>query len=69
MRNYEPMKRIITFSFLMIAIAGMAVIFAMSWYQFYAYEIVNPFYRKGNWLVIAVYAFLMYFGQMLIYLP
>ena len=63
MRNYEPMKRIITFSFLMIAIVGMAVIFAMSWYQFYAYEIVNPFYRKGNWLVIAVYAFLMYFGQ------
>ena len=63
MRNYEPLKRIITFVFLLIAIIGLAGIFAWVWYQFYAYEIVKPFYRKGNWLVIAVYAFLMYCGQ------
>ena len=63
MRNYEPMKRIITFVFLLIAIVGFATIFAWVWYRFYAYEIIKPFYRKGNWLLIAVYAFLMYFGQ------
>ncbi len=63
MRNYEPVKRIITFCFLLIAIAVMAAIFATIWYEYYAYEIIKPFYRKGNWLVIAVYAFLMYFGQ------
>ena len=63
MRNYEPMKRIITFAFLVIAITGLTAIFAWVWYRFYAYEIIKPFYRKGNWLLIAVYAFLMYFGQ------
>ncbi len=63
MKNYEPVKRIITFCFLLIAIVGMALMFALIWYQSYAYEIIKPFYRKGNWLVIAVYAFLMYFGQ------
>ncbi len=63
MRNYEPIKRIITFCFLLIAIAVMAAMFAGIWYHSYAYEIVKPFYRKGNWLVIAVYAFFMYFGQ------
>ena len=63
MRNYEPVKRIITFVFLVIAILGLTGIFAWIWYHFYAYGIVKPFYRKGNWLVIAVYAFLMYCGQ------
>ena len=63
MRNYEPIKRIIKFAFLLIAIIGLAGIFAWIWYDFYAYEIVEPFYRKGNWLLIAVYAFLMYCGM------
>ena len=62
MKNYEPIKRVITFSFILISIAVLTAMFAFVWYQYYAYTIISPFFRRGNWAVIAIYAFLMYFG-------
>lgn len=38
----------------------MALIFAFAWYSYYNHEIIEPFYRKGNWLVIFIYVVLIY---------
>jgi len=35
----------------------MTAPFAMAWYFYYDSRIVSPFYNKGNWLVIALFAF------------
>lgn len=62
MKNYEPVKRVFSFALMMLAIGIMVAMFALIWYQFYAFTIIYPFFRRGNWVVIAVYAFLMYLG-------
>lgn len=38
----------------------MSLMFAFAWYSYYNQEIIAPFYRKGNWLVIFIYVFLIY---------
>ena len=58
MKNYEPVKRVISFAFMLLAIAVLVVMFALVWYRYYALTIINPFFRKGNWMVIDVYAFI-----------
>ncbi|MCI8633169.1 MAG: sugar transferase [Lachnospiraceae bacterium] len=62
MKNYEPVKRVISFAFMLLAIAVLVVMFALVWYRYYALTIIYPFFRKGNWMVIAVYAFILYLG-------
>lgn len=62
MRNYEPVKRVISFLFMLLAIAVLVAMFAAVWYRYYALTIIYPFFRKGNWMVIAVYAFILYLG-------
>ena len=58
MKNYEPVKRVISFVFMLLAIAVLVAMFALVWYRYYALTIIYPFFRKGNWMVIAVYAFI-----------
>ncbi len=36
--------------------ALLTAAFALVWYACYSQEIVLPFYRKGNWMVIGIYA-------------
>ena len=62
MKNYEPIKRVMTLGCMLLAIAVMVIMFAIVWYRFYALTIIYPFFRRGNWMVIAVYAFLLYLG-------
>ena len=38
----------------------MSLIFAFAWYSYYNREIIEPFYRKGNWLVVFIYVVLIY---------
>lgn len=40
--------------------------FALCWYLYYASRIVGPFYRRGNWLVIAIFV-VVYFAFARIY--
>ena len=35
----------------------MSLMFAFAWYSYYNKEIIAPFYRKGNWLVLFIYLF------------
>ena len=39
-------------------VAGMAALFGICWYWFYAEHIRSPYYNKGNWVVIAIFAVL-----------
>lgn len=36
-------------------LAVITGIFAVVWYRFYSEEIILPFYRRGNWVLIAIY--------------
>ena len=40
----------------LINVAGMAVLFGVCWYWFYADNISSPYYNRGNWVVIAIFA-------------
>ena len=48
----------------LINVAGMTALFGVCWYWFYADHIISPFYNKGNWAVIAIFAILyLVFGR------
>lgn len=59
MKKIEQYKRTVRFVSMLINIILMTSLFAYIWYQYYSNEIVLPFYRKGNWMVIAVYSVIM----------
>lgn len=40
----------------LINVAMMTIPFAVCWYLFYADELASPYFAKGNWLVIALFA-------------
>lgn len=63
MKNYEPVKRVMSFMFLLLGLAVLTAIFAAAWYRYYAYTIIYPFFRRGNWVVIGFYAFSMCLGM------
>ena len=44
----------------MIALAAFTYFYALVWDRFYSEAIVFPFYQRGNWLVVAIYALLLY---------
>lgn len=58
MKNREQYKRLITFfaSFVIILIFAQA--FAHVWYNYYNKGMLDPFWRKGNYLLIMIYAFI-----------
>lgn len=39
-------------------VAGMTILFSLCWYWFYAYKIRSPYYNRGNWVIIAIFAVL-----------
>ncbi|MDR1674036.1 MAG: sugar transferase [Oscillospiraceae bacterium] len=51
-------KKIVSFFMVAGAILVLTAGFAFVWYRFYSADIALPFYRKGNWLVITIYALL-----------
>lgn len=58
MKNKEQYKRTISFCATFIILALLALEFAFVWYTAYSDVILLPFYRRGNWLVVLIYAFL-----------
>jgi exopolysaccharide biosynthesis polyprenyl glycosylphosphotransferase len=57
MNNY---KRIINFLFNAIIIAVLAAGFSYVWFNHYSQTIFLPFYRRGNWMLIAIYVIITY---------
>lgn len=62
MKNFDPYKRTILFFASMINVCMMTVLFSYSWYHFYADMMYTyRFYRRGNYVVLALYAVLLFF--------
>lgn len=55
MKKTEQYKRTFTWLSAVVNTAFLGAAFAAVWYLFYSQQIVLPFYRKGNWMVIGIY--------------
>jgi len=60
MKNREQYKRIISFFSSLLLLVLLAADFIFIWYECYSDVIILPFYRRGNWAVIAIYMVLTY---------
>ncbi len=56
----EQFRHIISFLGALLLMGFMTVQFANIWYQFYSMNIVLPFYRRGNWVMIAIYVTVLF---------
>ena len=52
----EDYKRFVVFCLASLIVIAQAAIFAYVWYDFYSDLILKPFWRKGNWVMILIYA-------------
>jgi len=59
MKKTEKYKNLILLGFSLVIWAALTAIWAYVWMQYYAEIISLPFYRRGNWLVFAVYGLLL----------
>lgn len=65
MSKREDYKRFIVFCLASVVILAQTAVFAYVWYDFYRKLIFEPFWRKGNWVLIAIYGLiLMMFSKM-----
>ncbi|MBE6853433.1 MAG: exopolysaccharide biosynthesis polyprenyl glycosylphosphotransferase [Ruminococcus sp.] len=55
MKKPEQYKRTLNGASALINTALLGAAFAIIWYTCYSQQIVLPFYRKGNWMVIGIY--------------
>ena len=54
----EDYKRFVVFCLASLIVIAQSAIFAYVWYDFYRGLISKPFWRKGNWVLILIYALL-----------
>ncbi|NLP26915.1 MAG: sugar transferase [Clostridiales bacterium] len=54
----EQYKRLISFFSAVIILTLTTALFGYTWYEYYASDIILPFYRKGNWLLVGIYTIL-----------
>ena len=55
MSKREDYKRFIVFCLASLVVLAQAAVFAWVWYSVYRGQIDEPFWRKGNWVLIAIY--------------
>ncbi len=51
-------KRFITFGAAMLLLGTLTGVFAFVWYRYYSDAIIEPYYRRGNWVLIGIYCLL-----------
>lgn len=56
MSKRDRYKRIISLFAAILLLCFLTSIFAVAWYMRYVDVLVLPFYRRGNWVLIAIYA-------------
>ncbi|SHM16325.1 sugar transferase [Ruminococcus flavefaciens] len=59
-KNRDLYKRFVTFISAMFLLCIITGIFAFVWYRHYSEQIVLPYYRRGNWVLIAIYCLLVW---------
>ena len=60
MKNYEQYKRLMRGAFCLILLAVQAGMFWCVWKKEYSPLMESPYWRKGHWLLLAVYIFLIF---------
>lgn len=55
MKKREQYKRTVHWLSALVSTSLLGGAFALVWYLCYSQQIVLPFYRKGNWMVIGIY--------------
>ena len=55
MKDYNQYKKLIMFLVSGCNVAGHGLIFGYTWFHFYAKAIDNPFWERGNYVMIMVY--------------
>lgn len=55
-RNRDPYKRIFSIFFAFLLVSAFTICFVYIWYEYYSQRIFLPFYRRGNWVNILIYA-------------
>jgi exopolysaccharide biosynthesis polyprenyl glycosylphosphotransferase len=60
MKKREQFKRIINFFEGFIIIAMHVALFAFVWYGVYVKQLETPFFRRGDWAVIGLYALILF---------
>ncbi len=59
MKKYDRYKRIIMFVSTLIIILLQVITFWIFWHGYYNNMILMPFFRKGSWLMVSIYALLL----------
>lgn len=54
-KRREDFKRFVVFCLASLVVIAQTAVFAYIWYDFYRGLIFEPFWRKGNWVLIAIY--------------
>ena len=58
--NKDLYKRFVTFISSVLLLAMITGLFAYVWYKNYSDQIVLPYYRRGNWVLIAIYCLIVW---------
>ncbi len=58
MNKRDQYKRLFSFGASIILLGLLTGFFAFVWYRYYSDTIILPYYRRGNWVVIAIYTIL-----------
>lgn len=61
MKKFSQYKRLIKFIYAINAIGLVVAVYWFVWVGYYNKIIEDPFWRRGNWLMVALYAALMAF--------
>ncbi len=56
----EQFKRVVQFFSSVIMLGLLTLVFANVWYNYYSDCMVLPFYRRGNWVMIGIYATVLF---------
>ncbi len=60
MKKREKFKRLINFLEGFVILAAHTLVFAFVWYGSYVKQLEIPFFRRGDWAVIGVYALILF---------
>ena len=60
MKQREYFKRIVVFLLGIIYLIAVSAVFAYAWYGFYRLRITAPFWRRGNYVLIGIYAIITF---------
>ena len=59
MKKYDQYKRLIKFLFSFNAVFFVVIVYWLGWNGYYNKIIERPFWRRGNWLIVVLYAALL----------